>query len=453
MAARTQTSVLVMVSLAIVSVVALALFVTTVVFASRAQQAQRDLAEAERDRNEAVSPQEADLFARLQQAAGGDSVVGHLNENYETLSDLAVGRRNRAPDEIRATFNELLGEGEYDNLQSAVSGLLSENATLERELAEARRSAERARTDLANANDELESVRAEFQQAFDRQRASVDQAFDNASAYSADLESAKDDFRREANRLKRDAEELARQKDRRINELLDDVARLEQTVAELTRTAIQPLSVDADTLTDGTVVGTNLANNEVFISLGREDRVPNGITFQVFNAETRVQPDEEGNIPDGKATIEVIRLDRDTSVARILRSRRGDAIIPGDIIVNTVYDPDTRYEFVVFGDFDVNNDFVATPQETDDIRAIIREWGGDITDELGGTTDYVVLGERPVLPPEPRSDDPTPVVQRYAEARAAQLRYDELLEKATATHIPVLNQNRLFNLTGIRDRR
>jgi outer membrane murein-binding lipoprotein Lpp len=388
----------------------------------------------------------------LQQRAGNESVVGYLHSNYESLAEFAVGSRNRTPEEIRESFEQLLGE-EPTDLQSAVSGLVGRVASLERELAEARRSAERARTDLANANEELESVRREYEDSFARQRATVDQAFDNASSYSAELDELKSDFELERRRLNRDAESMRQQLQRRINELLDEVSRLEQTVAELGREGTQPFGQYEAALVDGRIVGTNLADDEVFISLGGDDKVFPGLTFQVYNAGSRIVPNEAGEFPPGKATIEVIRRGRETSTARILNETAGDAVIAGDAIVNAVYDPEKEYEFVVFGNFDTDGDFVATPQERDDIRAIIEEWGGTVTEDLSGTTDYVVLGTPPVLPPEPRFDDPPAIVQRYAEARERLLKYEDLLEKAVATRIPVLNQNRLYTLTGLEFRR
>lgn len=454
MAARSSTSVLTMVFMALLGVVALTLFVTTIVFASQARQATQDLEDSRAQLVEAVKAEESELFQQLRPQTGNKSVVGYLNDNYQSLAEFAVGRRNRTPEQIQSAFDELLGgDDQYDNLESAITSLINELASTQRELDDARLSAERARTDLANANDALESVRDEFQQAADRQLRTVNQAFDDARAYGADLDDAKSDFQDEVERLKRDAEAVSRQKDRRINDLIDTVSRLEQTIAELSKETIDFGATDESTLADGTIVGTSATGDEVFISLGTQDRLPRSLTFQVYSVGTRIAPDADGNLPRGKATIEVIRRGRDSSVARVIRSARGNSIIEGDVIVNAVYDPDKVYEFVVFGDFDTNRDFISTPRETDDIRAIIREWGGTLSDDIAGTTDFVVLGQRPVLPPEPRPDDPGPIIQAYADARAKQINYDRLFETATATFIPVINQNRLFNLTGIDERR
>ncbi len=452
MAARQNTSVVVMVAMGLVSAIAVVLFITTIIFVSRFQEAQRNLEAAERQRAEAVTPQESDLFSRLRQASGNQSVVGYLNDRYQSLADLAVGNRNRGPEEIQTTFDDLLGDGEYDTLQGAVSRLTNQVDQLQNEVERARADAERARVDLTQAEQSLQAVRNQYEQDFARQASRVGQAFDNAEAYRADFDDARNDFESRLRSERADSAAVVSELESRQNELLDEIARLQQVIASRGDDQNLPMPQDEDALRDGAIVGTNLARNEVFLSLGRQDRVPIGITFEVYSANASIQPNAIGEFPPGKATVEVIRVDERTTVARVLREVRGNRIVPGDVIVNAVYDPEKEYEFVVFGDFDANQDFIATPQEANRIRAIIREWGGEVSTELSGTTDYVVLGERPVLPPEPRFDDPQPVLDRYAEARQRQIRYDNLLEQATALRIPVLNTNRLFTLTGMDER-
>ena len=111
------------------------------------------------------------------------------------------------------------------------------------------------------------------------------------------------------------------------------------------------------------------------------------------------------------------------------------------------------YSFTVFGNFDTNQDGTATAQEIHDIRAIINAWGGETSEDLQGDTDFLVLGERPILPPQPSADAPIEVIQRYLQLQRAVQKYDELFETARDTGIPVLNQNRLYTLTGLYARR
>ena len=67
---------------------------------------------------------------------------------------------------------------------------------------------------------------------------------------------------------------------------------------------------------------------------------------------------------------------------------------------------------------------------------------------LSGEVDFLVLGSRPVVPPQPSADAPVAVVQEFIRLRNIAREYDKLFEQAAATSIPVLNENRLRTLIG-----
>jgi hypothetical protein len=173
------------------------------------------------------------------------------------------------------------------------------------------------------------------------------------------------------------------------------------------------------------------------------------MTFEVYTNASAIKADEQGNYPKGKATIEITRvLDDNSSIARIVREVSGNPVIAADVIANAVFDPRKVYSFVVFGNFDFDGDSVATPQETQNIKGIIESWNGRISDDITGDTDFVVLGEKPILPPQPKPTDPVELTERYILLRQQVTRYDSLLERAGQAGIPILNQNRLYTLTG-----
>ena len=68
--------------------------------------------------------------------------------------------------------------------------------------------------------------------------------------------------------------------------------------------------------------------------------------------------------------------------------------------------------------------------------------------EISGDTDFVVLGEKPILPPAPGPGAPVSVIQEYVRLQQEIARYDDLLFSAQDTSMPVLNQNRLRTLIG-----
>ncbi len=205
---------------------------------------------------------------------------------------------------------------------------------------------------------------------------------------------------------------------------------------------------DEYALVDGNIVGVDGANRRCSISLGAKNKVRVGMTFTVYGSAAAIRPDAEGNYPSGKATIEITRVDAESSECRILSEARGNPIVQGDVIANALYDPNKVYRFVVYGNFDVNRDGVATALERTDLAALIEEWGGVVTDELTGNVDFLVLGEPSALPPPPSQDAPQEVFQEYIRQRKAIERYDQLFAEARSTSIPVLNENRLYTLIG-----
>jgi redox-sensitive bicupin YhaK (pirin superfamily) len=118
------------------------------------------------------------------------------------------------------------------------------------------------------------------------------------------------------------------------------------------------------------------------------------------------------------------------------------------VIANALYDPRKVYTFLVYGNFDVNGDGRATAAEADQIRALIEGWGGKVVSDLSGNVDFLVLGQRPQVPPKPGAGQPIAVVQEFIRLDQAAQRYDTLFQQASATSIPVLNENRLYTLIG-----
>ena len=182
--------------------------------------------------------------------------------------------------------------------------------------------------------------------------------------------------------------------------------------------------------------------------LGIADRLVVGLPFEIYSGLTNIKPGPNGEYPPGKATIEVIRIDDTSSVARIIRENAGTPIIRGDAIANAVYDPRKQYSFAVFGNFDTDRDGIPTPQGRQDVRAMITQWGGKVSEDIVGNTDFLVLGTKPALPPQPKSTDPVELIQRFLMLKQESQKYDELFDAAQKAGIPVLNENRLYTLTG-----
>ncbi len=455
MATRTNTSMATMVFLAILGLLSLALFVTTVISVAKVQRLTREKESAEANLAEAIpADQRGDDWDRLRQEAGTQGVVPYLNDAYRQAARLVTGSSRDDIEEMQNAVRaelELGDEASVPPLLPAIRELQTEIGNLEDALAAAQEDAATARRDYRDVEDRLEEAKDEHEETIaaltrevDRYQSELQAARTNFETTLADVEDRIQRMRRDGEETIRELEDENRALDRSVQTLEALVARLRGDVAEDT---LRPGAEDA--LVDGTIVGINPGANEVFISRGRREKIVLGMTFEVYPIGTTIVREADGGYPPGKATIEVIRIDETSSACRIIRSSRGNPVVVNDVIANAVYDPRKTYHFVVFGTFDTNEDGFATVQEEQEIRAIINEWGGEVSDELNGNTDFVVLGRRPILPPEPKLDDPPELIQRYRRLVQQQRRYDELFEAAQATSIPVLNQNRLFTLTGL----
>ena len=145
----------------------------------------------------------------------------------------------------------------------------------------------------------------------------------------------------------------------------------------------------------------------------------------------------------------MVRVLPNSSECRVTRIAPSTNIIQGDPILNVVYDPNIKYNFLVYGRFDLDQNGVATQQDADVIKRIITQWGARVTDKLGVDTDFLVIGAEPVVPvlTEEQQNDPLEVTkqQKATQELAA---YQEVLKDAREMHIPILNQNRFLAFTG-----
>jgi hypothetical protein len=194
-----------------------------------------------------------------------------------------------------------------------------------------------------------------------------------------------------------------------------------------------------------------------YINIGEHMQVSPGLTFEVYDRATGVPPippnvsgDEQ--LPVGKASIEVTKVGPISSECRIVHLEPGAVLSEGDLIANLVYDPNTKYKFFVYGDFDMGQSGRPSAGDADVIRRLITQWGGTITDKIDVNTDFVVLGAEPVLPTFTHDEMQDPLnVDKANKAQAALDEYANKRQMAIELHIPVMNQNRFLYYVGFYD--
>lgn len=192
----------------------------------------------------------------------------------------------------------------------------------------------------------------------------------------------------------------------------------------------------------------------VYINIGSAESVTPGLTFEVYDKADGVPPigdpsEEQASLPKGKASIEVLRVGNGSSECRITRVTPGTQLSEGDLVANLVYDPNIKYNFVVYGDFDMDRNGVATPQDAEIIKRLVTQWGGKLVDQVNVDTDFVVLGKEPVLPVFTAEELQDPFnAKKLADAQAALAAYQAVRTNAQNLHVPIVNQNRFLYLIG-----
>jgi len=424
-------------------------FVTTFMFYGQINTLKADAEAAQTELTEFVAPSEREAArAKAQQASrDGKSVYAMmsdaLSQTMQIVSGVASMEVSTLADraETVAGSTPLLVEAErqaqrIDQLEAALADARDERSRLEEQLAAAR----------AHVREEQER----FSQAQQALQGEIESYSGRVVSHVERLESQDQMMRDRVDRIRSECEAEKAQLQGEITRLNDQLLVLQGQVQQLRRERRDDLVSPKDefALVDARVLAINATQGRVTIDRGRRDKIVLGLSFAIYSDASAIRSDEEGNYPPGKAVVEVINVDETSSTCRILRETQGNPIVRGDVAANALYDPNKVYTFLVYGNFETDGDGRATPFERDGIEALIKEWNGEVTDELTGEVDFLVLGERPVLPPQPSSGAPVEVLQEWLRQRRIVDRYDELQERAEATSIPILNQNRLRTLTG-----
>lgn len=309
--------------------------------------------------------------------------------------------------------------------------------------------------------DQLAAERTSSAQTMEERKAAIDKALrdnlsqqDKINAMQALLDDALENADEAArNRIAELTEQLKTfeadlfERDR---ELQDAISARDRAIAAL------PKPPAPNTTTpDAEVASVFGDGNDLFITLGRKDGLVMGMTFEVFDPLPIIKLAVTGEAR-GKATIEVYGLNEDSATCRVVRRDRSININPGDPVVNLGYDPNMTIRMYAFGEFDIEND-----RGTNDIgriEAIIKNSGAELIEltkndagipVLTPDINYIVLGEKPILPDKPGADEFDPVkIAEYQAQLAAYEAYFRIVDDAKILRIPVLNQERFLDLMG-----
>jgi len=451
MATRAGSGSGMLVSLVVFVVATVALLVVSIVLyadASSAKQA-RDTAEAELANIITAEERSRDVVrAMLAEAGGRQSLFAEMTAQSQAIATFVAGNPNASLDQMRRD----LGIDGDDTVRATLNDTRGEARRLGQELESARSNAASANAEVQTLEDRIAAMQQEHERSLAASQATIADYAASVDSLRQRTDDAVAQISDTRDRIEARYSQRVRDLERQIDQLNEDNAVLRTRVGELDKKVneVRPKPQSPAELVDGEIIDVVGGERQVFLNLGRSDRIVPGITFEVYSDARGISPDPAtGRYPRGKASIQVIKVGDVTSTARIVRDS-ASPVIPGDVVANAVFDPDTEFKFLIFGKFDVDGDGRATTAEAEFLAQQVRDWGGIVVagDELTGDLDFLVLG---VQPPQPGPLPPNATAQQIEarlEAQDAYDRYDRLFRRATEAQIPVLNANRFEVLTG-----
>ena len=446
------TGVIVALVVSVVCVIGL-LTLTFMMYAGKAEALlDRDKAENDLEQFVTRAEQNNDASMRLIDSAadGQVSVFEFLNNRYQTVASFVTG----SPTATVAEMQSQLGVSEGDTAKNMVTDLRRQLQASTNEI----QSLKRQLDDLHQDNDQLMARAERAEDDSDVQVASVTDTFNeyntSTDAYQNEVTDAVTAINDSRQKLDRDYRNRIANIQGRLDRANQDNSVFRAQIEELRKKTenyrIKPQSPAE--LVDGRVISVPGSDGELFIDLGRNDRVMPGMTFEVYTNSSAIRIDpRSGNYARGKASIEIIRVGPETSTARIIRDAQGRPVLKDDVIANAVFNPEYRFKFLVHGLFDVNDDGRPSNAEADYVRRRIVDWGGELIegDALTGDLDFLVLGSQPPMPAPLPPDAEDVEFRSYLQQRESREQYDRLFEQASQAQIPVLNWNRFEVLTGM----
>lgn len=242
-----------------------------------------------------------------------------------------------------------------------------------------------------------------------------------------------------------------------VKKLKEEYGKLEKVARERIRLTPEMVTADIVLESAGKVTQVNEKRKTVLLNIdsGVRNKVRPGYRFSIYPQDPAIVMNKESL----KGKVEVVSVNGNFAEARIVEVGRDQIINERDRIGNPFVGRPVRHVALI-GYFDLDGDGVATREETQQLIDFINyKWGGRVdTDsinperaEFKESTDFFCFGTVP--PPVQISDKATDQERkRAAEVAALNKQEKDGRDVAAKWAIPILNQNRLFDMIGIQTR-
>jgi len=297
-------------------------------------------------------------------------------------------------------------------------------------------------TQLKGIQDELAAAKAAHKQQTEQLNANLT---DEKNRLTAARDSALGTAKQETDRAQQTLDRLIaeRRKWAEDKEKLDrQILVLNNNLKDLGEIVKKFREVPTESGVDGHIVSVAEQGSVGYGDLGKKDGVLLGMTFSIFGASELGRAN-----PQPKAQCRIVKVMQDACELRINDPYKGTSpVVSGDVLLNPVYDRERRLRFCLVGKMDINGDGL---DDTEQLKALIQEFGGRVDPTLTVQTDYLVVGEEPIVPAAPAPSDSPMVKPMYDETRKRFIEYTEAIANAQSFSIPILNLNRFLGLVGI----
>lgn len=323
----------------------------------------------------------------LQRPKLGPQRLGR-KQTYQHYSDAAAYLHNELNEADRRIASLEQKNGELENQVKALK------AQYDQEVAKAR-DAQNAKTQ------ELAAETRKFQDLINIKEQENEQLRDQLSQ--------KQD---ETQQIRRDLEKMTKEFDQRVKE--------RDLIIEQVRTQLTKSDQVKFESADGQITYVSESGAEAYINLGQDDGVYHGLTFGVYGRDSGGNPYD---LP--KASLEVYRIiGPHRSLAKISQNPITQAIVPGDLIFNPVWNRGDKESIAFVGYVHLNDD---REDDNNEFIRLIEEHGGRVdawidtkTGKLMGgpisvRTKWLVVGD---LPEPGDSKLPIEEARLYAQIRS-----------------------------------
>ena len=376
-----------------------------------------------------------DKFADLSAEGKREAVVNAYNDLMTQLSDDPAGFDAPTGDVGLIRLAQVLSE----NLRNARQTVLSLQQQLDDfsgEYSRLMQASKQKDDEFLNQIETLAAQARDIEQSFNRLRDRMEQDRDEqVHALQAQLDQASQNVEKQHAQLLQERARYMAIKESR-DRYQDQIKAIKGA----------PDSSASARKADGKIISVDNQEGIVFLNIGTDDRVYPGLTFSVYDKNIPIPKDGQS-----KAEIEVVDIQKNFSIGRIIRSQPKNPIITDDIIANLIWDSRAANVFVVAGDFDLDNDGKIDRNGQSRILELIKQWGGTVAQAVSIETDFVVLGLPPTIPLTPTHEqleiDPL-AMEKYQASLDRLNNYKKIRRQAETLSIPIFNADRFLYFVG-----